>query len=115
MPGPGGSVKSFRPARSVAQPEGARLYVAREPESQSTEVAEDHSAPNRNPAMPQPLDDDQDESNRRRNNVLVLAVVVILVVGGVWLVNKLVAMRTLQNCLDSGRTNCEPIVPAAKP
>ena len=65
--------------------------------------------------MPQPVDDDQDDSHRRRNNVLVLAVVVILVVGGVWLVNKLVAMRTLQNCLDSGRTNCEPIVPAAKP
>jgi len=65
--------------------------------------------------MPQPLDDDQDDSNRRRNNVLVLAVVVILVVGGVWLVNKLVAMRNLQNCLDSGRSNCVSIVPAAKP
>jgi hypothetical protein len=31
------------------------------------------------------------------------------VVGGVWLVNKLLAMHNLQNCLDSGRTNCMPI------
>lgn len=61
--------------------------------------------------MSQPLDDEQDESNRRRNTLLVLAVVVILVVSGVWLVNKLVAMRHLQNCLDSGRTNCAPVVP----
>ena len=50
-----------------------------------------------------------DDGPGRRNNLMVLAVVVILVVGGVWLVNKLVAMRSLQNCLDSGRTNCLPI------
>jgi hypothetical protein len=61
--------------------------------------------------MSQPRDDDRDESKRRRSNLLVLAVVVILAVGGVWLVNKLVAMRNLQNCLDSGRTNCAPVVP----
>jgi hypothetical protein len=61
--------------------------------------------------MPQSPDDEEDDSNRRRNNVLVFAVVVALVVGGVWLVNKLIAMRNLQNCLDSGRTNCVPIPP----
>ena len=65
--------------------------------------------------MPQLPDDDEDDGNRRRNVVLVLATVMILVVGGVWLVNKLVAMRNLQNCLDSGRTNCATIVPPDKP
>jgi len=34
--------------------------------------------------------------------------VVVLAVGGVWLVNRLIAMRDLQNCLESGRTNCMP-------
>ena len=38
---------------------------------------------------------------------LVAAVVVVLV--GVWLVNKLIEMRDMQNCLASGRTNCAPI------
>jgi len=59
--------------------------------------------------MPQSPDDEEEDGNRRRTNVLVFAVVVVLVVGGVWLVNKFVAMRNLQNCLDSGRTNCMPI------
>jgi len=59
--------------------------------------------------MPQSPDDKEDDDNRRRTNVLVFAVVVVLVVGGVWLVNKLLATRNLQNCLDSGRTNCMPI------
>jgi hypothetical protein len=68
------------------------------------------SAPDRIADMPQPLDDDdEDDSNRRRKTVLVFAVVVILAVGGVWLVNKLIAMRDLQNCLESGRTNCVPV------
>jgi hypothetical protein len=59
--------------------------------------------------MPQPPDDDEDDGNRRRNTVLVFAVVVLLAVGGVWLVNRLIAMRDLQNCLESGRTNCMPV------
>jgi hypothetical protein len=59
--------------------------------------------------MPQPPDDDEDDRNRRRNTVLVFAVVVLLAVGGVWLVNRLIAMHDLQNCLDSGRTNCMPV------
>jgi hypothetical protein len=62
-------------------------------------------------AMPQPQlpEEDEDDGNRSRRNLLVLIIVVILVVGGVWLVNRLVAMRNLQNCLASGRTNCLPI------
>lgn len=61
--------------------------------------------------MPQPPDDEDDDNNPQRRNLLILVIVVILVAGGVWLVNKLVAMRNLQNCLDSGRTNCAPINP----
>jgi hypothetical protein len=108
MPGPGGSVKSFCLAR-LRRP-GAPAYTSLGSKTRSIGAAE--SAVNRNADMPQPPDDDEEDGNRRRNNVLVFAVVVVLVVGGVWLVNKLVAMRDLQNCLDSGRTNCTPVVPA---
>jgi hypothetical protein len=111
MPGPGGSVKPFLPGhwlRSLGAPAYTSPFGARPADRP---LPRDQGAPMWKPDSPQPPDDDRDDSNRRRNNLLVLAVVMILVVGGVWLVNKLLAMRSLQNCLDSGRTNCVPIVP----
>jgi cytochrome oxidase assembly protein ShyY1 len=58
---------------------------------------------------PDPPDDDEDDERRRRNNVLVLAVTAIIVVLGIWLVNKFIDMRNVQNCLESGRRNCAPV------
>jgi len=53
--------------------------------------------------------DHEDERDRSRNNVLFLVVAVLVVVAGIWLVNKLIDMRNLQNCLESGRRNCAPV------
>jgi hypothetical protein len=58
---------------------------------------------------PTPPPQDDDEQARRRHNLAFLAVTAVLVVLGIWLVNKFVEMRNIQNCLDSGRRNCAPI------
>ncbi len=51
----------------------------------------------------------EDDGDRRRGNLLFLLVAVLVVVAGIWLVNKLIDLRNLQNCLESGRHNCAPI------
>jgi len=62
------------------------------------------------PSPPVPENDnDDDDEGRRRNNVLFLAIAAVVVIAGIWLVNKLIDMRNMQNCLESGRRNCAPI------
>ena len=60
-------------------------------------------------SQPDPSEDDEADRDRGRNNLLFLVVAVIVVVAGIWLVNKLIDLRNLQNCLESGRRNCAPI------
>jgi hypothetical protein len=50
-----------------------------------------------------------DEDDRRKTNVILLAVALIVVVAGIWLVNKMVDLRKMQECAESGRHNCAPI------
>ena len=59
--------------------------------------------------MADPVRPDDEEPDRGRNNLLFLVVAVLVVVAGIWLVNKMIDMRNLQNCLESGRRNCAPI------
>ncbi len=59
--------------------------------------------------MPDSDRDREDEAARSRNNLLFLAVAAIIVIIGIWLVNKLIDLRNLQNCLESGRHNCAPV------
>jgi hypothetical protein len=59
--------------------------------------------------MADPGRPDEDDRDRGRNNLLFLVVAVLVVVAGIWLVNKMIDMRNLQNCLESGRRNCAPI------
>ncbi len=48
----------------------------------------------------------EDQRARQRNNLLVLlAVVLILGVGG-WLVDRMLAARALQNCIEARHKNC---------
>jgi flagellar biogenesis protein FliO len=54
-------------------------------------------------------EDEENDGTRSRNNLLFLLFAVVLVVAGIWLVNKLIDMRNLENCLESGRRNCAPI------
>lgn len=51
---------------------------------------------------------DNEAASRRRALIGLLAVVVLFVVGWV-LVHELYANGKLEDCLLSGRTNCEPI------
>ena len=57
----------------------------------------------------EPPDEDEDEDRRRRTNLVLLAVTVLIVILGIWLVNKFMEMRNIQNCLNSGRRNCTQI------
>jgi hypothetical protein len=60
--------------------------------------------------MSEPNGSDDDEDHvRSRNNILFLAVAVLVVFAGIWLVNQMIDLRNMQNCLESGRRNCAPI------
>jgi len=59
--------------------------------------------------QPRSPEDPDEDRERSRNNLLFLVVAVLLVIAGIWLVNKLIDLRNLQNCLESGRRNCAPI------
>jgi hypothetical protein len=62
-------------------------------------------------SLPKPPHDDEEESDadRRRANIISLAVVALLIVGGIWLVNALIDARKAEECMESGRHNCNPI------
>jgi hypothetical protein len=60
------------------------------------------------PHAPDNGEDDEDE-RRRRTNLVILVVTALIAILGIWFVNKLLDMRNIQNCLESGRNNCAPI------
>jgi hypothetical protein len=58
-------------------------------------------------------DDEETEADRRTANIILLVGAVVLIGGGVWLVNAMLDARRADECLSSGRRNCNPIeVPA---
>ena len=57
--------------------------------------------------MTQPPHDD--EGDRATSNIVLLVGFVLLVGGGIWLVNALLDAKKAQDCLASGRRNCNPI------
>jgi hypothetical protein len=58
--------------------------------------------------------DDPDQDGRRRGAVTGLAIAMVLLAIGVWLAHELTAASKMQDCLMSGRTNCNVIEPAAR-
>jgi hypothetical protein len=66
-----------------------------------------------------PREDPQPETPRvpepRRAALTGLLITLLLVLGGVLLVHVLDRAGRLQDCVMSGRTNCAPIEPPAKP
>jgi hypothetical protein len=40
-------------------------------------------------------------------NLIILAVVALLIVGGLWVVNARIDARKAEQCIESGRHNCD--------
>ena len=57
-------------------------------------------------------DPEQDGSGSRAPAIAGLAIAVVLLVVGIWLAHELTAASKMQDCLMSGRTNCNVIEPA---
>ena len=56
---------------------------------------------------------DQETRDRRAANIFLLVAGVVLVGVGVWLANAMIDARRADECMSSGRRNCNPIeVPA---
>jgi hypothetical protein len=53
-----------------------------------------------------------DRPHNRRGAMAGLAIAVVLLVIGLWLAHALTASSKMQDCLMSGRTNCNVIEPA---
>jgi hypothetical protein len=57
---------------------------------------------------------DPEQGGGRRGAVVGLAIAVALLAIGVWLAHALTTANKMQDCLMSGRTNCNVIDPAAR-
>ena len=63
--------------------------------------------------MSEPDDPQQAERDRRATNIFLLVMVALLAGGGIWLAKAMVDARKADECLATGRRNCNPIeVPA---
>ena len=60
-----------------------------------------------------PDEEAETEADRRTANIALLVGFVVLVGGGIWLASALIDARKADECMSSGRRNCNPIeVPA---
>jgi hypothetical protein len=58
--------------------------------------------------------EDPEQGGRQHRALAGLAIAVVLLAVGLWLAHELTAASKLQDCLMSGRTNCNVIAPAAQ-
>jgi hypothetical protein len=56
-----------------------------------------------------PHDDEETDAERRRTNIIMLVIAAVLIGCGIWLVNALIDARKAEECMESGRRNCNPI------
>ena len=59
-------------------------------------------------------DDEETDADRRTANIILLVGAVVLIGGGVWLVNAMLDARRADECMSSGRRNCNPIEAPAR-
>jgi hypothetical protein len=58
------------------------------------------------------MDDPDQDNNSQGPAIAGLAIAAVLLVVGLWLAHALTASSKMQDCLMSGRTNCNVITPA---
>jgi hypothetical protein len=51
------------------------------------------------------------DSERRNANLILLAIVIVIVGGGLWLAGAMLDARRADECMSSGRRNCEVSAP----
>ena len=61
------------------------------------------------PAGSERRDPEDDEGDRTLANIVLVIGFVVLVGGGVWLANAMIDARKADECISSGRRNCNPI------
>ena len=66
-------------------------------------------APQETPQRPE-----DEEADRRLTNIVLLVGFVVLVGGGIWLANAMIDARKADECISSGRRNCNPIEAPAR-
>ena len=54
-------------------------------------------------------DDDETDADRRTANIILLVGAAVLIAAGIWLVNAMLDARRADECMSSGRRNCNPI------
>ena len=59
--------------------------------------------------LEKPPTPEQEARDRRAANIFLLVVALVLVGVGVWLANAMIDARRADDCLSSGRRNCNPI------
>jgi hypothetical protein len=65
------------------------------------------------PQAPPQEPEENEEADRRLTNIVLAVGFVVLVGGGIWLANAMIDARKADECISSGRRNCNPIdVPA---
>ena len=65
--------------------------------------------------MPIGIEDDVAEADRQTKSLAGLAVAILLVVAGLFLINHLREKAQIEDCLMSGRINCDSVVAVAHP
>jgi len=64
--------------------------------------------------MSTPEEPHDEEADRRLANVVLAVAFVLLVGGGIWLAGAMIDARKADECMASGRRNCNPIEAPAR-
>jgi hypothetical protein len=58
------------------------------------------------------MSEPEEQGDNRRGAIAGLMIAIVLLATGIWLAHELTAASRLQDCVMSGRTNCNAIEPA---
>jgi hypothetical protein len=81
----------------------------------ATPPASRHPSPVEDLSRFERTDGEDDYRHRMLMNAMAAGVTILLIGGGIWLANSLAQLRKDQDCVMSGRRNCNPPVAVAPP